>query len=363
MIEAFFTPLIEQKFPNENSKNHFGGNIQINKKSFPLLDKIKIAIIGLDPAANQIRKSLYSLSWRFGNLPIADLGNIVKPEDQKQQNFAISEALGELQQMNIAVILLSGVEAPYVSHYHSYRNQTKSLEFVHVTPNVNFTEGSPLNQILKEEKSNNRWLNFDFIGTQSYFTTEESANILEKYHYENYRLGKIRSDIEEVEPVLRSSHSLIFDVSAIRHSELPNSKSPGPNGLYAEEAVAISRYAGLSNTLNTFLIHGYNEEINCEISTLLIAQMIWYFVEGVMSRFNDHPQRNHPDYLIYRNKLEETGHEITFYKGNKSNRWWMEIPNPYEDEVFFMGCSYNDYQDVCNGIMPERWWKAYKRMI
>jgi hypothetical protein len=91
--------------------------------------------------------------------------------------------------------------------------------------------------------------------------------------------------------------------------------------------------------------------------------LIWYFLDGYITRYNDHPDKEDADYLIYRNKLESTGHEINFYKSRKSNRWWMEIPHPYDNQTFFIGCSYKDYQLVCDGEMPDRWWRAYQRLI
>jgi hypothetical protein len=52
-----------------------------------------------------------------------------------------------------------------------------------------------------------------------------------------------------------------------------------------------------------------------------------------------------------------------FYKSRKSNRWWMEIPHPYEDRTYFIGCSYSDYETVCADDMPDRWWRAYQRLM
>jgi hypothetical protein len=41
----------------------------------------------------------------------------------------------------------------------------------------------------------------------------------------------------------------------------------------------------------------------------------------------------------------------------------MEIPHPYDKKTFFIGCSYLDYETVCNDEMPDRWWRAYQRLM
>jgi hypothetical protein len=136
-----------------------------------------------------------------------------------------------------------------------------------------------------------------------------------------------------------------------------------PNGLYAEEAAKLARYAGVSNTLSSAYFYGLNPEAPHDADHVLLAQMLWYFMDGYCARFNDHPVHNHEDFLIYRNRLSSTGHEIVFYKSRKSNRWWMEIPHPYDNKSFFIGCSYRDYETVCNDEMPDRWWRAYQRLM
>jgi hypothetical protein len=105
----------------------------------------------------------------------------------------------------------------------------------------------------------------------------------------------------------------MFDLKSVRQSDAPDINNFSPNGLYAEEAVKIARYAGLSNTLNSASFYGLTQTDN-SVTELLLAQMMWYFIEGATTRFYDHPVKSDPAFLIYRNKLESTGHEITFYK-------------------------------------------------
>lgn len=364
MLDAYFTPvpdvLISEK---RTQKSTIGDHLHIYQKTFPKISKAQVALIGLGEQAHQTRKQLYALAWRFDKLRMVDLGNFALPENEQQCNFAISEAIGELLALNIVVIVLSDDTSQLNAHFHAFRDTKNPLELVMVSPGINLEAGSECLELLQNKALSTHLSNIDFIATQAYNVSEESALQIDRYNFENYRLGKIRSDIDETEPVLRSSDMMFFDLNSIRLSDAPHTTKPSPNGLYAEEAAQIARYAGLSNMLKSATFFGLTPSRSTESSDLLLAQLIWYFIEGFSARFNDHPIKNDPNYLIYRNRLDNTGHEITFYKSRKSDRWWMEVPHPYDDQTFFIGCSYKDYQQVCDGEMPDRWWRAYQRYL
>jgi arginase family enzyme len=70
-------------------------------------------------------------------------------------------------------------------------------------------------------------------------------------------LRKRNVTIEETEPILRSSHLMMFDLNSLRLSDAPGTSNKSPNGLYAEEACQIIRYAGLSNRISSGLLSGW----------------------------------------------------------------------------------------------------------
>jgi hypothetical protein len=317
MLDSFFTPVPEEiAHPTKGKKQLLGGKIKSYVNIFPSLKNVKVAIIGIDSTANNVRKAFYQLSWRFENMEIADLGNLVSTGDPKQQEFALSESLAELISANIITVLIGGENSYLFGQFNAYRNLSDSIEIVNVCSGMNLETGSELHKIISQKPSN--LFNIDFVGTQAYNITSNTTKLLEQNYFENHRLGNIRANIEEVEPLLRSAHALMFDLKSIRQSDAPDINNFSPNGLYAEEAVKIARYAGLSNTLNSASFYGLTQTDN-SVTELLLAQMMWYFIEGATTRFYDHPVKSDPAFLIYRNKLESTGHEITFYKSRKRN--------------------------------------------
>ena len=93
--------------------------------------------------------------------------------------------------------------------------------------------------------------------------------------------------------------------------------------------------------------------------------MIWYFIEGVNYRAKDYPfstKESYQKFIV----LVESDDPINFYKSDKSGRWWMEINiitnNKYKRHAL-IPCTYQDYIQATEQKMPERWYKALRKLI
>ena len=65
--------------------------------------------------------------------------------------------------------------------------------------------------------------------------------------------------------------------------------------------------------------------------------------------------------------IQDGKHEIVFYKSKKSDRWWMSIPYPENEEIKFdrhllAPCSYADYEKACEDDVPDRWLLAFQKL-
>jgi len=144
--------------------------------------------------------------------------------------------------------------------------------------------------------------------------------------------------------------------------EAVNYSSGNPNGIDARTICALSRYAGISDRMNIF---GVFELINTTVSNQLLAQIVWYFIEGFSSRFDEYPVLTSSGFVRYTVALSDM--EMIFYQSEKSNRWWIEIINQsYLDNknktTALLPCTHKDYLDACNDKIPDKWWKATKRI-
>ena len=146
-------------------------------------------------------------------------------------------------------------------------------------------------------------------------------------------------------------------MSAIRFGDALANVEGSPNGFTGEEACTLTRYAGMSEQLKSFGIYGYDtRKDHKQMTAKLIAQMIWYFVDGYLIRKNEAQLTDHEEFVKFH--VSFTSNDTVFLKSKRTNRWWMELPNN-----MFVPCSYNDYLLASNNEIPERWLREQERLV
>jgi hypothetical protein len=206
--------------------------------------------------------------------------------------------------------------------------------------------------------------NFANLGYQSYYCNKDELKLINRMNFEAFRLGQIRSNIEDIEPVMRDADMVSLDIRAIKQSDAPAHKFPSPNGFYSEEICQLARYAGLSDKVSSFGIYDLNPRFDInEITSGLAAQIIWYFIDGINSRQKDYPKKNSKEYTKHIISFEKTDQNIVFYQNNYNKRWWMEVPNPdNHSKSKLIACTLNDYNLACNQELPDRWLKTIQKL-
>jgi len=364
--------------PNQS----IGKNIHIHSKQngLPDLEGINIAIIGVLEGRRAednigtgndfsiIRKYLYELFPGNWFSKIADLGNIPHGKEEDDTYFALQEIIAALVKKNIVPIIIGGGQDLTYANYRAYDQLEQSVNLTVVdtkfdlgTIEEEISSRSYLSKIVMEKPNN--LFNYSNIGYQTYFNSQEEIDLLEKLYFDIYRLGEIANDVKLVEPIFRDSDVVSIDIGAIRRAEAPANNNAVPNGFYGETICAITRYAGISDKVTSFGIYEYNAKLDEKDQTAhLIAQMLWYFIEGYNFRINEYPFTSKKDYKKYIVPIEER--TINFFKSNKSDRWWMEIehPNNKTTKHTLIPCTYQDYLSAGNQVIPERWWKTFRKL-
>lgn len=388
-IKDFFSPIDLSVFNDGESysKNRLGSTIRIfsTESEFPKLEKVKLAIIGVEEdrrslnnegcgqAAHYIREYLYKLSDHKFNIGIVDLGNIKAGHAVEDTYFAVADACSQLISQKIIPIIIGGGNDIAFAQYQAYEKLSQTINMVAVDQNFDLGDADEtlnsktyLGKIILQQP--NYLFNYSNIGYQTYFVDHKELDLMTKLYFDVYRLGQVRAKIEEVEPIVRNADMLSFDISVIRQSDAPGSYNTTPNGFYGEEACQITRYAGMSDKLTSIGFYEINPKKDKAGQTAhLVAQMIWYFVEGFCNRKQDFPFKTGTDYTKYRVVIKNNEYELTFYKSNKSDRWWMEVPYPPDKRLkferhYWVPCSYDEYQEACKDEMPDRWWQTFQKL-
>jgi len=179
------------------------------------------------------------------------------------------------------------------------------------------------------------------------------------------RLGEYNSDFKKAEPLIRNSDFLNIDLSSIRTADFSNSNQ-NPNGFYAEQICQIAKYAGISDKITSFALLNYLPQNITINNDNLIAQILWYFIDGVNDRKGDFPVSSKSEYKKFTVHLDSF-EEVVFYKSNKSERWWLEVPRPTTinskyKRHYLVPCNYEDYNLALKNELPDLWWKTYQKL-
>ena len=388
-MQEYFTPIDINKFAlaEQYADSSYGKIIKayIQNNEFPDLENIHLAIIGIEEdrksinnegcglAADYVRENLYKLFQGNYESKIVDLGNIKKGNTIDDSYFAITDVLSQLLKKNIIPVIIGGSQDLTYCNYLAYLKMEQTINIVSVDSCFDIGDGdkelnsqSYLSKIILHKP--NILFNYSNVGFQTYFVEQNSIELMDKLFFDAHRLGQVRKNIEDVEPIVRNANVVSFDISAVRQSDAPGNGNASPNGFYGEEACQITRYAGMSDKLSSIGFYEINPAFDTNKQTAhLTAQMIWYFIDGFYNRKQDYPIVDKSEYTKYRVSIKENDYEIVFYKSNKSDRWWMDVPYPVNHQLkherhHMVPCSYSDYETACNDEMPDKWWKTYQKL-
>ena len=390
-ISIFLDPVPEKCFGKSHrpGKNPLGETLTIyrNKDEFPSLDGAHLAIIGIkeergaidnkgcSDGVDYIRKALYSLFDHWPQLRILDLGNAKIGKDINDTYFVVNEILtGLFKNKVIPIIIGAGQDFTYTM-YQVYEPTGKLVNITAIDPlfdigndQETLNSHSYLSHIILHQP--NYLFNFTNIGYQSYCVSAENIDLMKQLLFDAYRLGTIRENMELAEPLIRNANIVSFDMAAIRAADAPGVKNASPNGFTGEEACRLARYAGLNNKLSSIGFFEYNPhyDINSR-SANLVAEMIWYFIEGYSKRIDDSPtEYNGNDFVRYNVQLDTVEDDLVFLCHKVSGRWWMDLQYSYRDHSdydrhYYIPCSKQDYETALRNELPDLWWQFYQKIM
>jgi len=389
-ISSYFKPVQDIELPHvaSHTGKRLGEAFEIHdqEKGFPDLTYIDIAILGVDDdrsavdnqgcasASQSVREYLYKLLPGAYKTRVADLGDIMRGDTVDDTYFAVTAVIEVLLELGIIPVIISGGQDLTYAMYRAYKNRKSIINIAAVDPMFDLGESdallnsrSYLSHIILHKP--NYLFNYTNIGYQTYFVEQGAIDLMRNLFFDIYRLGVLHSDITQVEPLVRNADLFSFDMSAIRQSDAPGNANATPNGFYGEEACQMVRYAGMSDKITSAGFFEMNPSLDRNGQTAhLLAQMVWYFIDGFYHRQDDHPAAGTDNYIRYTVQVSDFEDGIVFYKSKASERWWMElnctdnIREKYRRH-YIVPCSEADYQTALQDEIPDRWWQAYQKLM
>lgn len=344
-----------------------GSALSLNSEDLNDLEAFKVGIIGMADndgnynSANQIRTSFYGLSSSvFLDQKVVDLGNIrtgASNKDTAAALFFITE-----------YCLLNGVLPLVIANNEELANEVFAglhlkqdpIEVSYIGARIPLLSGELLDQLIHNQKT--QLLSLNCIGFQGHLAPPRATETLVNLSFGQLRLGALTQNQEESEILLRNSGLTIFNLDAIKLADAPDSTGSQPVGLTAEQFCQLSYYAGVSDNLLAAQFVSCEWKIDGNSpSAKIIALGLWYLVEGISNRKEDHPVL-HDEFIKYKCALESKLPEIVFYKSKRTNRWWMKI-DAADTKYSFVPCTYADYQLATVGETPDRYLNALQKLL
>jgi len=280
MIYEFLTP-VDKETILEDTELHpgqMGNYIFIYSGTEFELSDFNIAFIGVNEdrgSANNpgsgktpdlVRRELYKLYMPpiDKEFKVMDLGNIKQGETPRDTYFALSSVILELLTHKVIPVIVGGSHDLTFGQYLGYKNLNALINLVVLDERIDMQDGagkkmdssSFIMNILTHTP--NYLFNYSHVGYQTYLNDSKAVEVLEGLNFDCHRLGLIRANLEQTEPILRDADALSIDISCVRQADAPAHAQASPNGFSAEELCQITRYAGLSDKLTTLGIYEIN---------------------------------------------------------------------------------------------------------
>ena len=378
MINGYLCPLSEDliEFKSNLSRGTLGSNITLYNSEKTDYSSIDIAIVGLNEYRNSdeisdeslnlenFRREFYSLFYGNWSANILDLGDVISGKSFSDTYYAVNSIHQDLINQNIVVIFIGGGQD---FTFPLYQSLSKKLNKVNISSVDNkfdfgkikkqFSSSSYMSKIIMDKK--NSLNHFCNLGYQTFLNSQEEIDLLNKFNFESHRLGKITENIKIVEPVLRETNLLTVDFKSIKSSEL-NFVHNYSNGFESSQFCSVLRYAGMSNSINSV---GLFELLDSSISSALLSQSIWYFIEGYCLRIKEDP--NSSNFKGYTYNVFCEGTNLKFYNSELSQKWWVEFINKIETKNIssLLPCNKRDYLMACDGTFSDRLIMFLKREL
>jgi arginase family enzyme len=317
-----------------------------------------MGISAMATASREVRRRLYDLFLWHTEIRIADAGEIKKGETLADTCAAIRMVVKELLRAGKRVLFFGGSHDLSMAVYQAFADERMLIEATAVDALIDLDRESPLASqkfLLDMLTSEPNYIKqFSLLGFQSYFVNPNLLETIDKLRFDCYRVGKVQEKMEEVEPVIRSSHFISMDMNALAHAYAP-CNALSPNGFTGQEACKLMQYAGMSAGNRVTGIFNFGQPDPGGLSAMQVAQMIWYFLDGMQKQLHEVHIEDQSGYNEYHTICAEV--DTLFLQSRNTGRWWMQLPDRR-----FIPCTYADYLAACHNALPERWLRAQERL-
>ncbi|SHM51958.1 formimidoylglutamase [Chryseobacterium polytrichastri] len=297
-----------------------------------------------------VRKEFYKLSQLDFEIPIVDLGDLVSGKSVQDSHYILQEVLSVCHYKRAIPLIIGGSNDFAFSLFSALNFHKKQINYTQISNIISLQQGEHINEhtFLSKMFATKSFSikNYHHLGYQKHLNEADSIKLIKEVEFDIIRLAEMMNSTEKTEPFFRKADLVTVNCDAIESFSEPFSMNPQVNGLNRREICAYMKEIGLSENLKSVGIFNYNIYSESQLNHQLLAQMIWYMIEGINIQ-QSHPRERH--YEIFYVLIDDR--QYTFKRDTFSNLWYFGDDENIENCI---PCSRKDFDEAKKGWLSAR---------
>ncbi len=301
-----------------------------------------------------VRKEFYKLSQLDFEIPVVDLGDLVSGKSVEDSHYILQEVLSACHYKRAIPVIIGGSNDLAFSLFSALHFHQKSISYTQISNIISLKQGENINEntflsrILGSK--NFQIKNYHHLGYQKHLNETDSVKLIKEVEFDIVRLAEMMNSTEKTEPFFRKADLVTVNCDAIESFSDAFSMNPQVNGLNRREICAYMKEIGLSENLKSVGVFNYNIYSENQLNHQLLAQMIWYLIEGINIQHSHPKERKYEMFYVL---IEDR--QYAFKRDTFSNLWYFGDDDNIENCI---PCSRKDFDEAKKGWLSPRFTKA-----
>jgi len=301
-----------------------------------------------------VRTELYRLSKLDFEIPICDLGDLISGKSHQDSHYILQEVLSMCHYKNAIPVIIGGSNDLAFSLFSTLNFHQKNINYTQISNIISLandgeeiTEKNFLSKILSAKNFSIK--NYHHLGYQKHLNEIDSVKLMKDVEFEIIRLAEMMNSTEKTEPFFRRADLVTVNCDAVESLGDGFSVNPQVNGLNRREICAYMKEIGLSENLKSVGIFNFNGNSDHFLNHQLLAQMIWYLIEGINIQ-KSHPKERH--FETFWVLIDDE--QYAFKRDNFSGLFYFGDDEKVENLI---PCSRMEYDEAKKGNLDRRFLK------
>lgn len=298
---------------------------------------------------DEVRKNLFALSGADFDLKICDLGDIISGKTHQDTHYILQEIVGFCLEKKAFPIVIGGGNDLAYAMFKAVGKEQNNVNFTQISPKIslknegeNITEQNFLAKILSDKSLKN----YHHLAYQRHLNELDAVKLMKEVDFEVMKLADMMGRTDLAEPFLRRADLVTLNCDAVESITDDFSARSQVNGLNRREICAYMKEIGLGENLKSVGIFNYNFDTENRLNHQLLAQMIWYLLEGINIKKTHPKERQYETFIVMMERME-----CVFKREIFSGLWYF---GKDEDVKKCLPCSEQDYENAKRGILNNR---------